>query len=112
MKTIFSCLLIEDDPMTQQLVEDSLHRYNFHVTIAKDGHAGQTQLKNHTFDVVLCDIMLPYADGFQVLEKTREFVTKTPVIMLTALSDRGNVVRAGQAGAAAYLAKPFTNTQL
>src|SRR5690349_19323078 len=98
--------------MTQQLVEETLHRYNFHVTVAKDGHVGQNQLKNHTYDVVLCDIMLPYADGFQVLDKSRDFVGKTPIIMLTALSDRNNVVRAGQAGASAYLAKPFTNTQL
>ncbi|MBL8022493.1 MAG: response regulator [Leptospirales bacterium] len=112
MKTIFDCLIVEDDPLTQQLVEETLHRYNFHVTIAKDGHVGQNQIRNHPYDVILCDIMLPYADGFQVLEKARNLVEKTPIIMLTALSDKNNVVRAGQAGATAYLAKPFTNIQL
>ncbi len=112
LKKIYDILLIEDDPVTIEIVQDGLQRFNFHVFSVADGQLAVSRLRSTAYDAILCDIMLPHLDGLNVLERSKDSIATTPVVMLTALSDKQSVMRAHSAGAAGYLRKPFTIEQL
>lgn len=113
LKKIYRVLLAEDDAGTVEFVTAALERYNFHVREATDGRAALKYLAEESFDLVLCDIMMPYVDGFKALEGAQSKGLPLPlVIMLTALHDQESVIRAKKLGAVGYLAKPCTAPQL
>ncbi len=113
IKKTYRILLAEDDHGTVEFVTAALERYNFTVTHAGEGRAALRRLSEESFELMLCDVMMPHIDGFKALENARENrVPIPPVIMLTALHDQESVLRAKKLGAAGYLAKPCTATQL
>lgn len=113
IKRIYRVLLAEDDAGTVEFVTAALERYNFHVREATDGRVALKYLGEESFDLILCDIMMPYVDGFKALEGAQSRgLPLPPVIMLTALHDQESVIRAKKLGAVGYLAKPCTAGQL
>lgn len=110
---IFRALVVEDDDAVAQFVIGALGRYNFFIRHAADGRFALKCLKEEFFDIMLCDIMMPYIDGFKLLETTRnQGILTPPLLMLSALSDKEAVLKSKSLGAAAYLAKPATSPQL
>ena len=59
------------------------------------------------FDLILLDLMLPGMDGFYVLKNLKSFEVKTPVIIISALSNTGHIVKGLDLGAVDYIRKPF-----
>jgi CheY-like chemotaxis protein len=113
IKKTYRILLAEDDHGTVEFVTAALERYNFRVTHAGEGRAALRHLSQESFELMLCDVMMPHVDGFKALENARENrLPLPPVIMLTALHDQESVLRAKKLGAAGYLAKPCTAPQL
>jgi DNA-binding response OmpR family regulator len=108
-------LVAEDDEQIAYLLQFLLEREGFRVLLARDGHEAQQFIDEIPPPrLVMLDIMMPYADGFEVLARLRARPdwSATPVIMLTARSQEKDIVRALDAGASDYVVKPFLPEEL
>ncbi|BDA80605.1 response regulator [Leptospira kobayashii] len=112
MKKVYKVLLAEDDDSSAKLLIHTLERYNFQVVHVTDGMAGLTKIRSQTFDLVISDIMMPYLDGLSFVEKGKDYLKTTPVIMLTSVGEKDQIVRAAQSRVSAYLLKPVTTGSL
>ncbi|MDH5231393.1 MAG: response regulator [Gammaproteobacteria bacterium] len=102
--------IAEDDDHISQLLSMLLRREGYKVKVAHNGkHAQQFVREGRTPKLVLLDVMMPYIDGYQILELIREKPewNDVPVIMLTAKSQEKDVVGALEKGANDYVVKPF-----
>ncbi|TYP90295.1 response regulator transcription factor [Blastococcus xanthinilyticus] len=106
-----SVLIIEDDPRIRRMLQLTLQREGLEVTEAGSGEDALERLAEHTFDVILLDLMLPGKDGFEVCREIRK-TSNTPVIMVTARADSHDVVAGLEAGADDYVSKPFVVKEL
>jgi DNA-binding response OmpR family regulator len=109
-----AALLIDDDARLGALVAEYLGKHEIDVTVAADGERGLAALRKRHFDVVLLDVMLPGADGFEVCRRLRATpgLAGLPVIMLTARGDDVDKIVGLELGADDYLAKPFNPREL
>ena len=109
-----AALLIDDDARLGDLVTEYLGQHAIDVTVAADGERGLAALGKGRFEVVLLDVMLPGADGFEVCRRIRATpeLTALPVIMLTARGDDVDKIVGLELGADDYLAKPFNPREL
>ena len=109
-----AALLIDDDARLGVLVTEYLGKHEIEVTVASDGERGLAALRKRSFDVVLLDVMLPGADGFEVCRRLRATpgLADVPVIMLTARGDDVDKIVGLEIGADDYLAKPFNPREL
>src|SRR5690242_1630448 len=82
-------LLIEDEPGLVRTLTDRLRSEGYEVQSASDGPTGLDRATRERWDVILLDVMLPGASGFDICRDLRQRSVTTPVIMLTA---RGQVV--------------------
>ncbi len=99
-------LIIEDEGVMNKLLREEFKERGFEVEYATDGKQGLELIKNKKADVILLDIVLPKMDGFEILEKLKEEKIKTsPIILLTNLSEIGDIQRALDLGAKTYLLK-------
>ena len=108
-------LVVEDDDQISFLLKFILEREGYTVHVARDGRqAGQLIDEMSAPAVVTLDVMLPYADGFQLLGHLRGKPgwTTVPVLMLTSKSQEKDIVRALDAGANDYIVKPFQPEEL
>lgn len=111
MKTI---LVIEDEPELLEALSEMLSFEGYHVIMARDGFAGIEQARSHIPDLILCDILMPGMDGFEVLQNLKKDLSTAliPFIFLTALSEQ-NKIRSGMSmGADDYIVKPFLRREL
>lgn len=107
-------VLVEDDDLVSALVTHRLTRAGFEVTLFADGHVAMEKIAESAPGLVILDVKIPGTDGFEVLRRLREMAAfqKTPVIMLTALGNEKDVVRAFELGASDYMTKPFSPAEL
>jgi len=98
-------LIVDDEKPICDLIQMSLTRAGYHCTCVYDGLAAADILERNVFDLILLDVMLPNADGFELMEYIRPL--GIPVIFLTARGSVDDRVRGLQLGADDYLAKPF-----
>ncbi len=99
-------LLIEDDARLAGMVRDYLGESGFDVTIAGTGNEGLALQKEHGFDAIILDLMLPDTDGLDVC-RTLRATDSVPILMLTAKGDPMDRVVGLELGADDYLPKPF-----
>lgn len=111
MKTI---LIIEDDQNIRESISDLLNFKNFNVLTAIDGNEGFEIARKSSPDLILCDIMMPGKDGYQVLNEVRDEqkLANTPFIFLTAKSQKYEIRNGMNLGADDYLTKPFKAQEL
>ncbi len=105
-------LLVEDEPGLVLTLTDRLRSEGYEVASATDGPSGLAMAVRDPFDVVLLDVMLPGASGFEVCQDLRQKGVSTPVIMLTARGQVVDKVRGLKIGADDYLTKPFDLLEL
>lgn len=100
-------LLVEDDRFLRRAVEAALARAGFEVLVAADAEQAPGLARAGRPDLVLLDVVMPRVSGFEVLEQLKgdPATAPIPVIMLTNLSQDGDVARARASGAAGYLVK-------
>jgi DNA-binding response OmpR family regulator len=106
-------LVVDDDPRLRDALEVGLplQWQEVEVISAADGEAGLELFFEHEPDVVLLDVSMPRASGFDVLKHIRQ-VSDTPVIMLTGRAEEVDQVRGLELGADDYVAKPFSHLAL
>ena len=105
-------ILVVDDSITTRSLEKSiLEAHGYRVRVAVDGMDGLAQLRTAKPDLVIADILMPRLDGFGLLDemkKDRE-LAGIPVIIVSTEGKDEDTVRGLQAGAVAYVRKPFRN---
>jgi two-component system KDP operon response regulator KdpE len=103
-------LVVEDDRALRDSLVESLRAHEFRVFAAGDGARAVEMLRAEPFDVVLLDIGLPFVDGWRVLETVPQ--PAPAVVVISARGSERDKVRALDAGADDYLAKPFGTEEL
>ena len=108
-ETTSTALLVEDEEDIAFLLRFLFERNGFRVVHAADGKEALGRLDGDPPDIAVMDIMLPYHDGLEVLERLRALPhwRTVPVLMLTAKAREADIVRALELGADDYVTKPF-----
>jgi DNA-binding response OmpR family regulator len=104
-------LVVDDEPMVQEVVATYLERDGWNVTGAADGATALRMISSSRPDLVVLDLMLPLVDGLSVLARLRE-TTDVPVIVLTARGEEPDRVLGLELGADDYVVKPFSPREL
>jgi len=99
-------LLVEDDENICNTVKTFLTEAGYKVDACFDGHEAFAKFYDNTYQLVLLDIMLPGMNGYELLREFRK-LNNTPVLMMTALADDENQIKAFDAEADDYVTKPF-----
>ncbi len=107
-------LIADDDPVSRRLLENYLHKWDYDVTVAKDGLQAWELLEQGGFPIVICDWMMPGLDGPDLIRRIRENSHHGYVytILLTAKSHKGDFVEGMQSGADDFVSKPFDHDEL
>lgn len=107
---MFKVLIVEDDPMVAMINEQYVSRNKSFSVIGKckDGKSALEFLAEQEADLIILDVFMPYADGFETLRQIRKNKTSVDVIMVTAANDKESLEEALHLGVVDYLVKPFT----
>lgn len=104
-------LIIEDDKYIADLEKDYLEVNGYTVVIESDGLSGLNRALAEEFSLIILDLMLPSADGFEVCRCIRE-TKDTPIIMVTAKKEDIDKIRGFGLGIDDYIVKPFSPSEL
>jgi two-component system response regulator PilR (NtrC family) len=91
-------LIIEDEKSMREVLRILLEEEGYEITAASNGLEGMEYLKNDIFDLVVTDIKMPKADGFEVLKKVKELSPSTIVIIITAFGTTESTIEAMKLG--------------
>lgn len=105
-------LFAEDEQDLNAIVTQKLTSEGYSVDSCRDGRDAMDYLDSAAYDAVILDIMMPGADGFQVLRRLRQSGSSTPVLFLTARDAVADRVKGLDSGANDYLVKPFSLEEL
>jgi len=107
-------LIVDDDERARELLSEFCRAQGFEVATAHDGRAAIASITRDPgqFAVIITDLHLPGADGFEVLRTARDANPSVYVVMITGYASIDSAVRAVREGAYDYLAKPFALGQL
>ena len=108
MATKNHILLVEDDLNLSTVLADYLQSKEYQVTTAANGQEAWELLSHKHFDILLTDISMPKKNGWQLMKSVRESGMLIPVIVLSAKTDREDIIRGYQLGCDDYLTKPFS----
>ena len=105
-------LLVEDDSSTAKSIEMMLKSEGYVVDLADMGEDGLEIGKLYDYDIIVLDLMLPDIDGYEVLRRLRQARIKTPILILSGLSELDAKVKGLGVGADDYMTKPFHKREL
>lgn len=105
-------LLIEDDSATAKILEATLRSEGFVVDVTDLGEDGLEIGKLYEYDVIILDLVLPDMNGYEVLKRLRVSNVKTPILIVSGLSEIDDKVKGLGFGADDYLTKPFNRVEL
>lgn len=105
-------LLAEDEAAVATMMHKGLSEKGYEVSVAQDGHTALTMAMEHSFRLLILDVMLPGINGLEVCRQLRKNKIALPVLMLTALGTTENIVAGLDSGADDYLVKPFRFAEL
>lgn len=111
MKTI---VLIEDNQDVRENTAEILELQHYKVTTAENGRIGVEKAISYIPDLIICDIMMPELDGYEVFERLSNHpkTASIPFIFLTAKSEKTDFRKGMNLGADDYLTKPFEEKEL
>jgi putative two-component system response regulator len=107
-------LMIDDDALVTEIIGTVLRNHGFRFESAADGIEGLEKARDLHPDLILLDISMPRMDGFHACRKLKEDPGNrtTPIVMLTASSERQSRIQALESGANDFLSKPVDSTEL
>jgi len=107
-------LVVDDNPKNLQIIALTLRELNYKLIIADGGPKAVELIDRFDVDLVLLDVMMPGIDGFEVCKHIKSNAKNdgVPVIFLTALSEKANIVKGFELGAVDYITKPFNKEEL
>lgn len=107
-------LIIDDDAGIRRLIELTLRKGGYRFSMAANGLRALEQIQTEMPDLVICDLMMPEMDGFELLAtvKASAALAHIPIVVITAVGQQTYVERALKLGATACLFKPFAQAEL
>lgn len=105
-------MLIEDNEDIRESAAELLKLYDYGVLEAASGEMALTMINEHNPDLIICDVVMPGIDGYDLLSKLRKSGVFVPFIFSTAKSERNDRLKGIELGAVAYLVKPFGEIEL
>jgi len=107
-------LVVDDEEVIRKSLRIHLDKLGYEVKEAADGEQAIEQLGEDDFDLLICDIMMPKKDGWEVIKevKSNPKTKNLPVIVLTAKNEDPDMFKGYDLGANYYMTKPFTKAQL
>ncbi len=107
-------LIIDDEEIIRKFLKINLLKWGYEVKEATDGIEALEQLDHDNYDLLICDILMPNKDGWEVLKGVRSNpkIKDIPVIILTAKNEDKDMFTGYELGANYYMTKPFTKDQL
>ena len=102
-------LVIDDSAEVREYMRETLRRLGLEAVTAITGKVAIAKAREHEPDLILCDLMLPDMDGFEVCGELRKLdeVSETPIIFVSSVSSEKHMERGMEAGANEYLVKPL-----
>jgi len=104
-------LVIDDDHNLLRGMQYGLEGEGYHVVTASDGREAMRLVYSERPDLIILDIMMPRLDGWQVCRRVRE-MSDVPIIILTAKTEKKDIIKGLDLGADDYLVKPFDAEEL
>jgi DNA-binding response OmpR family regulator len=107
-------LIVDDEPGIIVALQFLMEQNGYATVVAFSGEEAMEAVARHRPDLILLDIMLPVADGFEVCQRVRENPdwNHIRIVLVTALGNEANVTKGLDLGADAYVTKPFANADL
>ena len=106
-------LLAEDDELLASLLSFRLKKGGYEVSLMKDGKQVKEYLKDHTTDIIISDIMMPYFSGIELIDFVRnELKSSVPIIIMSTAGNEENVLNAFDLGANDFISKPVSPSEL
>lgn len=114
MEASVRILVVDDDPITRLLVDETLTAQGFAVEQAANGELALLNFVGNPCDLILLDVLMPGLDGFSTCARLRQlpFGAQVPVVMITALDDEPSIQRAYGVGATDFITKPLSTVML
>lgn len=100
-------LVVDDDPVTVNLLKEVLSKEGYEIETALSGEEAIARGTDHLFDVVITDVRMGDKDGMEVLRSLKKTAPETTVIMITAFGSIDTAIEAIREGAFDYISKPF-----
>lgn len=112
--TATTILAVDDSPEQLFALQELLQREGYKVITALDGIEAASQLEKEQPDLILCDLVMPRCDGYELTRKVKDdpFLRYIPVVLLTSKSDLEDVTKGFEVGADDYIRKPFRPEEL
>jgi two-component system, cell cycle response regulator DivK len=103
-------LYVEDNELNRKIVRDLLRHTSYRLLEAADGETGITTALTEHPDLILMDVQLPKVSGIDAIRTLRAapVMAETPIVAITSFALSGDQQKAKEAGASAYLAKPYS----
>ena len=101
-------LIVDDEKSIFEILDFNLKKEGYNTLRAYDGEEGLHMAREHSPDLILLDVMLPYMDGFEVCKTLRSEGDNVPIIMITAREEETDMVFGLENGADDYVTKPFS----
>ena len=107
-------LIVDDEEVIRKFLKIHLAKLGYEVKEAGDGEQAIEQLGKDNFDLLICDILMPKKNGWEVIKeaKSNPKTKDMPVIVLTAKNEDSDMFRGYDLGANYYMTKPFSKAQL
>jgi two-component system alkaline phosphatase synthesis response regulator PhoP len=107
-------LIVDDEEIIRKFLRIHLDKLGYEVKEAADGEQAIEELGKDDFDLLICDILMPKKNGWEVVKevKSNSKTKRLPVILLTAKNEDSDMFKGYDLGANYYMTKPFTKAQL
>ncbi|HUL21505.1 MAG TPA: response regulator [Thermodesulfobacteriota bacterium] len=107
-------LIADDEEVIRKILKIHLDKLGYDVREAVDGEQAIEELARDDFDLLICDVLMPKKDGWEVVKeaKSNSKSRNMPVILLTSKNENTDMVKGYELGANYYMVKPFTKAQL
>jgi len=107
-------LIVDDEDVIRKTLRIHLDKLGYEVREAADGEQAIEELAKGDFDLLICDVLMPKKDGWEVIKeaKSNSKSKNMPVILLTAKNENADMFKGCELGANYYMVKPFTKAQL
>lgn len=105
-------LVAEDEPILLRMIEMRLRKDGYEVITTVNGREALTKIEEQEPDLIIADIMMPFASGLEIVSIVKKKDIKIPVIILSAMEQESVVLEAFKLGADDYITKPFSLNEL
>jgi DNA-binding response OmpR family regulator len=105
-------LVAEDDELILKTIEHKLLKEGYEVILTRNGKEAIDTIQNTEVDLIITDIMMPFASGIEILSAVKATGKSIPVIMLSSMGQEEVILNAFDLGASDFIVKPFSPNEL